>query len=118
MASSRSSSRLAGAFEATLVLAAGRFNGTGTDRALGQLFLPLGGVALLAGIAGLKHLFVLHPVGVVLEVFNLGLKFLPLGLQQTGFEFGQGGNDRDGLVVADLLKQRCHPCWATGVPLP
>ena len=43
-------------------------------------------------------------VCVGLEVFDLGLKFVLLSLEQTGSELGQGGNDADGLIVVDLLK--------------
>ena len=47
---------------------------------------------------------VFHPVSVVLEVFDLGLELLLLGFQETGFEFGQAGDDGGGLIVTDLLE--------------
>src|SRR5258707_1318097 len=81
---------------------------------IGQLLLLLGGLAFLAGFPGFQHFLVFHPVGVVLEVFDLGLNLLLLGLEQTGFEFGEAGNDRDGLVVADLLQERGYPGMGFG----
>jgi len=100
---------LAGAFEPALVLPAGRFNGPGTHRVIGQLPLRLGRLAFLTSFPGFEHLLVFHAGSVVLEVFDRGLDFLLLGFQQAGLEFGQAGNDRDGLVVAELLQQRRHP---------
>ena len=99
----RSRPELAGALETALILTAGRFDGAGAHRVVSQLLLVLGRLALLTGLSGFEHLLVFHPVGIVLEVFDLGLDFLLLGFEQAGFEFGEAGNDREGLVIADLL---------------
>jgi hypothetical protein len=97
---------LTGAFETALVLTAGRFDRPGTHRMISQFPLLLGGIALLASVSGFEYFLVLHPVDVVLEIVDLGLDFLLLGFQQTGLEFGQSGNHRQGLVLTDLLQGR------------
>ena len=56
---------LAGAFEATLILAAGRFNGSGTQRFVGFETLRGSGCPLLTGLWGLNDLTVTHPVLVI-----------------------------------------------------
>ena len=92
------------AFEAALVLAAGRFNCPGAQGLIGLNDLLWGGRALRNGLSGVEDVLVFHAVGVVFEVFDLGLEFFLFGFLQAGFEFGQAGNDGAGLVVADLLE--------------
>lgn len=100
---------LAGAFEPALILPAGGFDGPGAQRLVGQEELLGRGGALVAGLTRFEDLAVAHPVGVVLEVLDLGLEFFLLGLEESGFEFGQGGDDVRGLVAADLLEQGSDP---------
>ena len=45
----------------------------------------------------------------MLEVVDLGLELFLLGFQEAGFEFGQRGHDRGGLIVPNLLEERCDP---------
>ena len=72
---------LAGAFEAALILAAGRFNGPGTQGFVGQFGLLDGGAASLTGLPCGDDFLVFHPRSVVLEVFDFGLEFFLFGLE-------------------------------------
>src|ERR1035441_701202 len=105
---------LAGAFEAALVLPAGGLNGTRTQRLVGEFELLRRGGAGHNGLSGGDDFLVFHPVSIMLKVFNLGLEFLLLGLQETGFEFGQVGDEGGGLIVANLLEQRLYPSAGFG----
>ena len=105
---------LPGAFEAALVLTAGGLDGARTQRLVGELDLLRGGGSGRHGLFGIADRLVFHAVSVVLEVFDLGLEFLLLGFQQTGFDLGQGRNDGEGLVVANLLEERCDPGGGLG----
>ena len=105
---------LAGAFEAALVLTAGGLNGARTQRLVGQFGLLRRGGAGFNGLSGGDDFLVFHPVGIVLEVFDLGLEFLLFGFQETGFEFGQVGDEGGGLVVTNLLEERLYPSAGFG----
>ena len=68
-----------------------------------------GGVAFLAGFPSFQDLLVFHPVGVVLEVFDLGLDFL---LQHSVWCFYLKGALFENLIVLEMLKQRFY----NGIP--
>ena len=67
---------LPGAFEAALVLTAGRFNGSRTQRFVGFEVLSGSGLATGHGFPGPDDFAVLHPVFMILEVIDLRLDFL------------------------------------------
>ena len=88
---------------------ASEFTTSATQRLVGEFELLRHGGAGHNGISGGDDFLVFHPASIVLKVFNLGLEFLLLGLQETGFEFGQVADEGGGLIAANLLEQRLDP---------